>query len=157
MSAARKSVSSVLDDRRRKIAAIHATAAQLGMDTADKSTGSVYRTMLQAQAGVLSTSEASIEGLGRVLAYLQRELDKARGGTGRKMNPQQFIELLWAQLGAAGALRDPTEHGLAQFVHSQVGVASHKWLDGAKSRKVIEALKAWKARAARSNNPEAFK
>lgn len=34
-------------DRRRHIAAIHAAAAKLGMDTADKNPASDYRAMLQ--------------------------------------------------------------------------------------------------------------
>ena len=56
----------------RQLAAIHAAAAKLGMDTADRSPTSTYRTVLQRQGGKLSAADLDQAGRKRVLAYLLR-------------------------------------------------------------------------------------
>lgn len=127
------------EDRKRKLAAIHAAAAALGMDTADKDPGSVYRTMLRAQGGVSSAADLSADGRRRVLAYLLQQSSGGQAG---------LIKRLWAELGAAGKLRNPTARGLDEFILKTQGVASASWLTTAKANQVIEALKAWKVRAA---------
>lgn len=127
------------DDRKRKLAAIHAAAAKLGMDTADKDPGSEYRSMLKAHGGVTSAADLTAEGRRRVLAYLLKQTSGGQVG---------LIGRLWAELGAAGKLRNPTAKGLDEFILKTQGVASANWLTAAKANNVIEALKAWKARAA---------
>lgn len=102
-------------DRRRELAAIHAAAASLGMDTADKSPDSVYRTVLRTQAGVSSAADLDAEGRRKVRAYLQRQLRNAQPGQAGK------IDSLWRRLGTAGALRDPTPAGLQALCRAHAG------------------------------------
>lgn len=134
-------------DRRRKLAAIHAAAAKLGLDTADKSPGSAYRTILQAQGGVTSAADLDADGRRKVLAYLLRQANPT--GTPAPKGGWQLakIEALWRELGATGALRDPSPTGLADFVQARQGVSSPLWLNTQQANHVVEALKAWKARA----------
>lgn len=134
-------------DRRRDLAAIHAAAAQLGLDTTDASVSSAYRLILKAQAGVTSAADADAAGRRRVLAYLRRQ---ARGTQSPPRDGWQAEKMrtLWTRLAAAGVLHDPSEQGLRAFVASLTGVAALRWLDTRQGNRVIEALKAWCARTA---------
>lgn len=131
-------------NRRRDLAAIHKMAAQLGMDTADPSPSSDYRSMLLAQGGKASAAELDDVGRRRVIRHLQLCLRGHRRG----MSQREFIELLWLQLGQAGKLDDPTPGGLAKFIHGMHGVHLASGLNTAQANRTIEALKAWKARGA---------
>lgn len=134
-------------DRRRELAAIHATAAQLGLDTSDRDPGCAYRLLLQAQAGVSSAADADAAGRRRVLAYLRRQAGQAAPREVPRDGWQaEKMRTLWARLGAAGALTDPSEQGLLAFTQALTGVAALRWLDTRQGNRVIEALKAWCAR-----------
>jgi hypothetical protein len=130
--------------RKRDLATIHKLAAQLGMDTADRSASSSYRSMLSAVGGSTSAAELGPEGRRRVIGHL---LNCVRG-TRRSLSQREFIELLWLQLGQAGKLDDPTPGGLAKFIHGMHGVHLASGLNSAQANRTIEALKAWKARGA---------
>jgi len=130
--------------RRRDLAAIHKMAAQLRLDTADRSPASEYRTLLLQVGGASSAADLSPEGRGKVIRHLMRLV----GPAPRRMTPREFIELLWQQLGQAGKLDDPTAGGLSKFIHQQHGVHLVSGLTAAQAAKTIEALKAWKARGA---------
>lgn len=130
--------------RRRDIAAIHAMAAKLGMDTADRNPASEYRSMLKAVGGAESTTEMGPDALGRVRRHLLRATGSA--GAQGSMSAREFIELLWRQLGEAGKLDDPSPGGLSKFIHRLCGVHLASALTGAQAARVIEALKAWRAR-----------
>lgn len=134
-------------DRRRHIAAIHAAAAKLGMDTADKNPASDYRTMLLAVGGKASTTEMDDTALARVVKHLMRTLNPGAG----KPKPKdgwhaEKIRKLWAELAQLGALKDPTEQGLARFVESQVRVSALRFLNSHQGNRIVETLKAWVAR-----------
>ncbi|MFN3302780.1 MAG: phage protein GemA/Gp16 family protein [Roseateles sp.] len=134
-------------DRRRHIAAIHAAATQLGMDTADKNPASDYRTMLQAVGGASSTTAMDEAALARVVKHLMRTLNP--GGSQAKPKDGWHAEKmrkLWAELGKLGALRDPSDEGLRQFVQAQVGVSALRFLNTAQGNRIVETLKAWAAR-----------
>lgn len=134
------------DKRRRDLAAIHAAAAKLGMDTADRSPTSEYRTMLQDQGGAVSAADLTADGRRKVLAYLQR---LAPGGKPQRgESQQQHIERRWRQLGQAGAINDASDESLARFVKRVAGVDSLRWMTALQGSKVIEALKAMQARHA---------
>lgn len=135
------------DDRRRELAAIHAAATKLGMDTADRNPASTYRTMLQAQAGVTSAADLDQAGRRRVRTYLMR-LANPTPDTAPGARQQALIQRLWQQLGQAGALDDPTPAGLAAFIRRMHGVDSARWLTAIQGGTIIEALKAWKDRHA---------
>ena len=130
-------------DRRRALASIHACASQLGLDTADKDAASPYRTIVRVQGGegVSSAAALSDAGLQRVQTYLRRQLGQAGGGMGGR------IERLWAELGRAGKLRDPSSQGLSAYLQARYKVASARWLTAAQASHVIEAFKAWAARS----------
>lgn len=131
--------------RRRELAAIHTMAAQLGMDTADRSPGSEYRMLLQQVGGKVSAADMAPDARQRVIRHLAALVNPRPGGS---MSPRQFIELLWRQLGDAGKLDEPGPGGLSKFLHRQHGVHLPSALTGAQAAKTIEALKAWKARRA---------
>lgn len=130
-------------ERRRKIAAIHAAAAKLGMDTADKNPGSEYRKMLQSIGGETSAADLSADGLRKVLRHLMR----AQGLPEQPRGPAGLIARLWRELHAAGAIDDPSDAAQVTFVKRMTGVEHAKWLDGRQANIVIEALKAMRARA----------
>ncbi|TXI23043.1 MAG: regulatory protein GemA [Roseateles sp.] len=136
------------DLRRRHIAAIHAAATKLGMDTADKSPASDYRTMLQAVGGATSTTAMNAEALARVMKHLMRTLNP-NGGKPRPKDGWQAekIRKLWAELAKLGVLNDPSEQGLARFVASQCKVETLRFLNTHQANRIVEALKAWVERA----------
>lgn len=147
MSASRQPVDAATD-RRRKLAAIHAAATKLGMDTSDKSPGSVYRTMLHAQAGVTSAADLTEAGRRRVLAYLLQRLNPGANPPARGLTQRQLLERMWAELGKMGAINDASTEALAAFIKRQHGVDNIGWLGAPQLSKTIEAIKAMAARHA---------
>lgn len=131
-------------DRRRQLSAIHAAAAQLGMDTADRSPASAYRALLQQITGKASAAELDARERDAVIQHLKRlqgKQPKPRDGW-----QAHKIRQLWAELGAAGVLEVPGEPGLALFVHAQTGRSALRWLTVPENQRVIEALKSWLSR-----------
>lgn len=144
------------DARKRDLAAIHAAAAKLGLDTADRNPASDYRAMLVARCGmpagalldadgVPSAARLSLEGRKKVLVYL-------RHVTGPAVRPKdgwhaEKMRKLWVRLGEMHALNDPSEGGLNKFIASQTGKSAPRFLEGGEGNRVVEALKAWVARA----------
>ncbi len=155
MTPSKRHAGSQADARRRDLAAIHAAAATLGMDTADRDPSTPYRTVVRVQGreDVTSAAELTAAGRRRVLAYLLEQGRLAGRGAPpprpRTVPASQLdvIRGLWAQLGTAGALRDPSAEGLTAFVKRTTGVDAPRWLTAAQGSRVIEALKAWLARA----------
>lgn len=127
--------------RRRDLAAIHAAAAKLGLDTVDKSPHSTYRAMLQSIGGAASAADLTADGRRRVLIHLLKaqgvQIHTATGGHAGR------IERLWQQLHAAGATADGSEAALHAFVGRMTGVSHPKWLDSRQGNVVIEAMKSW--------------
>ena len=133
--------------RRADLAAIHAAAAQLGMDTADRNPRSDYRAMLLQHGGKTSAADLDAAGRRRVLAHLRASLPRAakpQHGTWQA----DKMHALWEQLGRAGVLKDPSLQGLHAFVLARTGISSPAWLPAHSANAVIEALKAWLVRAA---------
>lgn len=145
----------LVSDRRRHIAAIHAAAAKLGMDTADKSPASDYRAMLQAVGGKASTTEMDDAALARVVKHLMRTLNP--GGSNRRANParpvrqaltapQKLMWSLWQQLADAGEVENRKMPALLAYAQRQTGVARLEWLTPAQETLVVESLKQWRDR-----------
>lgn len=143
IAAVRSQGQGAADMRRRDLAAIHAAAAAAGLDTADKDPSSTYRTVLftQGREGKYSAADLSPEGRRRVLLYL---IKLTKGPQSSGMGGK--VEALWAALGKAGKLRDPSAEGLAEFITRRHGVQSVRWLTAIQAAQVIEAFKAWLAR-----------
>jgi hypothetical protein len=136
-----------VSNRTRDLAAIHAAAAKLGLDTADKDPGSAYRTILRVQGGgKASAADMTDAERRRVLAYLI----KLQGPAKKAPDPDSFqaakAKKLWAQLAVTGALKDNTEAGLKAFVKARFGVDSLRFMTALQASQLIEALKGWLAR-----------
>jgi hypothetical protein len=58
----------------------------------------------------------------------------------------RLVFALWGELGRMGALRDPSPAALRAFCRRMARVDDPEWLTGEQAQKIIEALKAWKAR-----------
>lgn len=132
-----------LNIRHRHTAAIHACAAKLGLDTADKNPASEYRSMLLAVGGKTSTTDMDEAALKRVMVHLLRTLnpsDKPRPKDGWQAEKARN---LWAELGQIGALKDPSDEGLRRFVEAQLGVSALRFLDTHQANRIVETLKAW--------------
>ena len=60
------------------------------------------------------------------------------------------IRALWLEMHNAGIVRDPSEASLASYIKRLTGVEALQWLDAKQASGVIEALKKWQQRVARS-------
>jgi phage gp16-like protein len=126
------------DTRKKELAQIHMGIAALQWTDAD------YRAILHTVTGKSSAGDLDATQRKRFIDHLK----KCGWQTTKKPVPAggwqaHKIEQLWAQLGAANALNDPTAKGLKTFVQNQTRAASHRFLSTRDSIKVIEALKAW--------------
>lgn len=132
--------------RRADLAAIHALAHGLGMDTSDQNPHSDYRSLLKQVGGHHSAADMTPAQRRLVLRHFGR-LNSARPGKPgtnlHKLTQSEFVAHLWNKLGRLGALEQPTPAGLDKFVKHLVGIDSVRFLGPADGNKVIEALKAW--------------
>lgn len=141
-------------DRRRDLAAIHVFAAQLGMDTADKSPSSEYRSMLFTVGGPSARrgeeiSAAFLDHVGRqrVRQHLY-QLTKARGikqkgegrqPAGRPTPPPDRVKMvrkIRAMLYDAGRTHEYAD-GLAKKMFH---VERYEWCVPEQLRRMIAAL-----------------
>lgn len=129
------------DLRKRELAAIHVSKAQLGLGDDE------YRDLLFAVARVRSASELDWTGRKRVLDHmkkLRRAMGKPdRGGDGQV----RHIRFLWHRLHELGAVANDSTPALQTFVKRQTGKSALQWLSTAEARSVIEGMKQWVARA----------
>jgi phage gp16-like protein len=141
--------------RKKDLAAIHVAKKQLRLDD------DLYRAIIERVSGKFRATPVSSSGL---MTPRERKalLDEMRAhGFRRIERPQRRDDVpgapgegqlgkilaLWAELGVLNALNDPSEKGLRAFVKRMTGLEAARWLTAAQSNKVIEALKAWLARA----------
>ena len=134
------------DQRRRWIASIHASAAQLGMDTADKSPSSDYRAMLLQHGGKRSTTDMDDDALRRVMRHLLQALRPGRPPPPPDGWHAEKMRRLWRDLAQLGALHEPTDQGLNRFVEHTTGKTAPRFCSSIEGNRVVEALKAWIAR-----------
>lgn len=134
--------------RLRYIKLIHVARRELRMDD------DTYRLMLSGMVGLegaTSTADLSVPNLQRVLEQLKQRGFKPRPnkvGTRPRANDEQSrkIRSLWLELHDLGAVRDPSEEALANFVKSMTKVSALQWLNVAQASRVIENLKQWQRR-----------
>lgn len=137
-------------DRKRLIAAIHAAAAQLGLDTADKNPASEYRQMLQRLGGASSSTAIADDGLRRVVAHLQRRLNPNAAYPPAQGHTQaDEIRRRWQLAAQAGAISDASDESLRAFCKRMTGADDIRWITALQGSRIIEALKAMHARHAR--------
>lgn len=146
-----KSKASGAGARNGMLAKVHLAIKQTGMTDDD------YRGVLMDRFGVESSADLTTGQLHTLLDIFRAHGFKDTPGTRAKVKTKtelvsddqsKMIRGLWLELRDAGVLRDPSEAGLMAFVRRQTHVERLEWLSTAKASQVIEALKAWVARAA---------
>lgn len=124
--------------RARDIAAIHATAAKLGMDTADPNPESEYRSILWTLGRVRSSRELDYTGLQRVRAHLTRLM--LTGAEPRRPRPaadrERLVAKIRAMLHAAGRT-DAYADGMARRMFR---CDRYEWLTPDQLRRLVAAL-----------------
>lgn len=136
------------DKRNRLIKLIHVARRELQMED------DTYRLMLagiRELDGVTSTADLSVPNLMKVLDVLKQKGFKVRpnkAGKRPKADDRQSkkIRSLWLALHDLGAVRNPSEEALANFVQGRTGVAALQWLTTVQASQVIEHLKQWQSR-----------
>ena len=127
---------------------IHVARRELRMDD------DTFRLMLASMTGLegaTSSADLSVPNLLRVLEQLKQKGFKPRpnkAGKRPQANDEQSkkIRSLWLVLHALGAVRDPSEEALANFVKSMTKVSALQWLSVPQASRVIENLKQWQHR-----------
>ncbi|QAX29288.1 gp16 family protein [Leisingera sp. NJS204] len=131
---------------------IHVGCRELGLDSDGR------RDLQLAVTGKASMKDMNEAELNSVLRRLKSDGFKASsGGKKQKLAPRadlRLVHVLWRELGAAGALRDPSRKGLNKFVRARFEntwqsvpadvdmLRQHDQID-----QVIQALKSWGKRA----------
>lgn len=121
---------------------LHVGRKQLGLEDAD------YRALLQRVTGKASSTQCSEGELDLVLKEMKRI-----GFRATRPSEKPYVRLiyaLWAEMGPL--LRsDGTREALRAYVLRMTKVSAPEFLDEPKARRVIEGLKAWKARLENGN------
>lgn len=129
---------------------VHVGCRELGIDAETR------REMQEQLTGKASLSDMTDAEITLVVDNLKQRGFKVKGGRRKAASRAdlRLIHVLWAKLGEAGALADPSRSGLNAFVRKQLekagGVApadvdmlrEHYQIDD-----IIQALKAWARRA----------
>ena len=150
------------DDRARLIRLVHVGRRELGLDEES------YRAVLQAQAGVSSSSLASVKQLQAVVDFMKRQgfkvSSKAPAATrkvlvkGRQTGVSTALaaadavvlasdpearkaRAMWITLHEIGQVRDPSEAALLAYARRQTGVERMEWMRDMVP--VLEPLKSW--------------
>lgn len=137
-------------ERRAMLAKVHVAKKQMALDDAD------YRAVLLRVTGYRSSADCSDAQLHALLAEFQRLGWKPEGGTRRTSDKPHVrkIYAIWSDM--RGLLEHAGDDALRSFVRRQIrsaknpdGIGSPEWLDPIDANKVIEGLKAWRARLLR--------
>ena len=150
------------DERARLIRLVHVGRRELGLDEDS------YRAILQAQAGVSSSSDASARQLQAVVDYMKRQGFKVASkapAASRKVvvksrrtgvstahaqagavvlasDPEsRKARAMWITLHEIGQVRDPSEAALLAYTRRQTGTERLEWVRDMVP--VLEPLKAW--------------
>lgn len=133
------------NSRRAELAKIHIARKDLAL------TDDVYEAMVLRASGGRATSAGDLDSAGRgrligaLVALGWRPKSKA-GARAAADAQSRMIRGLWIALADAGKVRDKAEKALRAWVEKQTGKSDLRFCDGAEKRRLIEALKAWKAR-----------
>lgn len=141
------SLATAMEDNHRAMRAkIHIARKQLGLDE------DTYRAVLLRAAGITSTADAGPSHLDAILAEMRRlgwkPKPAARHGAARRpLSAKAQIRMIYAvfnDLRPHLAVGDDST--LRAFVRRQTGLDAPEFLDSAQANKVLEGLKAWRAR-----------
>jgi phage gp16-like protein len=134
--------------RKAELAKIHLAKKRLGLDD------ETYRAIVaRVCGGKTSAGDLDESERGKLLDEFKRFGFIEAGSYTTSIadfddrEPQaRLIRCLWADLKAFGALRDPSEEALADFIRRATKVDSIRWLTAQQANVVIESLKQWKRR-----------
>lgn len=130
--------------RKSRIRLIHTAKRELGLDD------DAYRDLLARETGQRSAKDLDLDQLGAVVEALRRAGFRAKPRVSTLKEPQhRLVAALWRELHQAGAVADGSARALSAFVRRQTGIERLEWLPSAEAAKVVEALKAWRARSRR--------
>lgn len=137
--------------KQRLIQLIHIARSDLQMDE------DTYRQMLQGLTGKASTKGMDTTQLNRVLESMKskgfrvKPAGKAKSVIPMDNHPQsKKIRALWLEMASMGIVRDSSEQALSLWVRRETGVSALRWLSNEQASSVIEKLKKWQHRAART-------
>lgn len=130
------------------LAKIHIAKKALDLDD------DTYRQMLQTVTGKDSAKTLTLTECDKVLTHCKKLGWKPKASTKNKTTDRDWraprirlINQLWEQLGQAGALRNPSNEGLLRFCKPMMTVPKLEWASSQALNNIVEALKAWQARA----------
>lgn len=136
--------------RRGLIAMIHVARKDLGLDE------DTYRATLKRVTGKTSSADLNETQLGRVIDDFKQRGWKPKRKTRASHTPHvRKVWALWKEMCDRKLVRSPDRAALRAFVLKMTNVADPEWLTPAQTNQVIEALKAWKARALAQGAPAA--
>ena len=131
-------------DRKAMLAKAHIARKELGLD--DES----YRSILVRITGRESSGKCTRPQLVDLLGEFKRLGWKgsapARHRPASDKAHVRKVFALWKDLCDAGCVRIPSRAGLMMFCRRMAGVDDPEWLTPDQAAKVIEGLKAWRAR-----------
>ncbi len=129
-------------DRKAMLAKVHLAKKALGLDEDS------YRAVLARITGRDSSAACQRRQLVDLLAEFKR-LGWTGNSAGRPKSAKPHVRkvfAVWGEMCRRGIPDNPTPAGLKAFVARMTGVDDPEWLDPARGRRVIEALKAWQER-----------
>jgi phage gp16-like protein len=134
-----------MSERSVMVAKIHVAKKQLALSEES------YRDILRRVTRLDSTSSMSVSQLDRVLSEFRRLGFRPTRRAATGVSKQQQIRMIhgvWGDLVELGAV-EPTEarEHLRAFCARQAGISDPAFLDSIAANKVLEGLKAWRARA----------
>lgn len=118
--------------------ALFAECRARGMDDDNR------REFMSATCGKSSTKDMSVRDFDTCLKALKR----GKKSTFKPSSKPQVrkIYAMWAALGKAGRLDNPSKPALRAWIKRMTGVDDPEWLDPGQAHQVIESLKQWEAR-----------
>ena len=132
-----------MTNRNKRLALIRVAKAKLGMSDEE------YRTALSEAADVASAADLTDEGFDRLMAYFRSRgfVSDARRvlvtGAGASQAQADVIVALWREVSP-----DPAIRQLEAWMERHHAISALRSMSAAKARKIIGALKMWKARIA---------
>jgi hypothetical protein len=129
------------DERRGMIAKIHVARKSLAL------TEGCYRAILLRVGGAESCAVMSTSALDAVLAEFKRLGFRSKPGAPSSKQQVRAVYALWTDM--ADLVMNPSANGLRAFVERQTGLSDPEFCSPEQLNKVIEGLKAWRARARR--------
>lgn len=129
--------------RNAELAQIHVAKKQLGLDD------DTYRAVLWTVGRVKSAKDLDWTGRKALLEHFKAKgwkpaaPKRAKAATPASGGQEGMVRALWADLHAAGKVRDPSDAALGSWLVRNKWPQRVEWLNGWQITQAIEALKKW--------------